>query len=86
MKKTKEFMLHVFIIAFDKSEAEQVANHYGNQKFHRFYEFDHVRQCEGLSWCIVYRVKKLPSIKDLKKSLGEDHAEQRINNIGTGFE
>jgi hypothetical protein len=85
MKKSKEFMLHVFIIASDKSEAEQVANRYGNKRFHQLYEFMHVRKCEGLTWCIVYRVKKLPSIKDLKKALSEPD-EQRINNIGTGFE
>jgi len=89
MKKTREFMLHVFIIAFDKAEAEQVANKYGNTRFHNFYEYDHVRRCEGLTWCIVYRVKKLPSIKDLKKQLqvsGDYDGLDRISNIGMGFE
>jgi len=85
MKKSKEFMLHVFIIASDKAEAEQVANNYGNKKFHKFYEYDHVRRCEGLSWCIVYKVKKLPTLKDLKKSL-EKSDDQIIERFGTGFE
>jgi len=85
MKKTKEFMLHVFIVAFDRSEAEQTVSHYGNKNFHKFYEYDHIRRCEGLTWCIVYKVKKLPSIRDLKNAI-EESDEQRIINYGTGFE
>jgi len=69
MKKKREFFLYVFVTASDKDEAEQVARRDGRKHDMRFYEFDHSRKCEGMGYCNVYRVKKLPSIKDLKKQI-----------------
>lgn len=85
MKKTKEFMLYVFCIASDKAEAEQIALSDINAKLEKFYEFDHSRHCEGMTWCNVYKVKKLPSLKNLQKQLYESGGD-RIAHLGTSFE
>lgn len=85
MKKKREFFLHVFVIASDLAEAEQIARRDGSSKEMRFYEFDHSRKCEGLSYCNVYKVKKLPSVKDLKKQIQGVEIE-RIIQCGTAFE
>jgi len=85
MKKVREFFMHVFVVASDKAEAEQIARRDGSKKDMRFYEYDHSEAVGELQFCNVYRVKKLPSLKDLKKQISNPDIE-RVNQCGTVFE
>jgi len=85
MKKKREFFLYVFVIASDRAEAEQIARRDGSRKDMRFYEFDHTEEMIELQFCNVYRVKKLPSVKELIKQIQGVEIE-RVTRCGTVFE
>jgi len=85
MKKKREFFLHIFVIASDITEAEQIARREAKNRSMRFYEFDHSEFMNELQYCNVYRVKKLPSLKNLINHFSNPVIE-RIDQCGTKFE